>query len=84
MSEQTPEMWQEALEQKAMTCACRFEWRPKPDFSGAPPKLLEECGYHATRSRTLAAQRTALLELADEMERTGRQGDSAKIRTILG
>ncbi len=29
MSEQTPEMWQDALEQKAMTCACRFEWQPK-------------------------------------------------------
>ena len=56
----TPERWQEATEQKPRPCACLFEWRPVPDFSGVPPKLIDECGYHATRRRELEAKLAAL------------------------
>lgn len=34
-----------------MNCACVFENREQPDFSGRPPKLIEECGYHACLRR---------------------------------
>ena len=43
----------EALQRKPQGCACRFEWRPMPDFSGAPPKQLDECGFHAEQRRKL-------------------------------
>lgn len=34
-----------------MKCACVFEDREQPDFSGRHPVLLEECGYHACLRR---------------------------------
>ena len=49
-----PEKWQAALSQKPQPCACRFEWRPTPDFSGAPPVQLDECGFHAEQRRSLS------------------------------
>ena len=49
-----PEKWQAALSQKPQPCACRFEWRPTPDFSGAPPVQLDECGFHAQQRRSLS------------------------------
>lgn len=34
-----------------MKCACVFEDREQPDFSGRPAVVIEECGYHATLRR---------------------------------
>ena len=34
-----------------MKCACEFENREIPDFSGEPPVLISRCGYHAVERR---------------------------------
>ena len=45
---------------------------------------LLELEYVAHLERTLAAQRTALLALFDEAERTGSQGIAVRGREIIG
>lgn len=52
-SEKPGERWQGALTQRPQSCACRFEWREIPDFSGHPPKQLEECGFHYEQRKRL-------------------------------
>lgn len=56
--ERAKEKWRDALEQRPQPCACRFEWREIPDFSGLPPKQLDECGFHAEQRRELTALRS--------------------------
>jgi hypothetical protein len=34
-----------------MNCACVFENREQPDFTGRPPRLIEPCGFHAALAR---------------------------------
>ena len=59
------EIWQQAIAQDPTQCACRFEWRPTPDLSGAPPVQLDECGFHATHRREAAtALESAQAEIA--------------------
>lgn len=53
------------------------------DRMGNPQKVTH-AGFSRELERTLSAQRTALLALADEIERTGRQGDANRLREILG
>ena len=59
----TPELWRQSLEQKPMHCVCLFEYRPEVDFSGIPPRILEQCGYHSEQEKTLQ-QRSEKAEAA--------------------
>ncbi len=68
--------WLTGIKGAMRECECGHKF-PEPPRVRKPNKRIAEL------ERTLAAQRTALLALADEMERTGRQGDAGRIREIV-
>jgi hypothetical protein len=41
-------------EEIGVPCACRFEKRLDPDFSGIPPRQLDQCGFHEKALERLA------------------------------
>ena len=67
MTEPLSDTHGEAIVQRPQPCACRFEWRPMPDFSGAPPKQLDECGFHSEQRKKLEAQRPSLAAPKDDV-----------------
>ena len=56
-----------AIEQKPLPCACRFEWRQTPDFSGSPPVQLDQCGFHSTQKQALERERDLLRQMLAEL-----------------
>jgi len=84
MSEPTPRT--DALKAELVMAAhSRISEYPKDgwldNFCRIADKMLVS---HEELERTLAAQRTALLALFDEAERTGNQGIAVRGREILG
>lgn len=65
---ETPEKWESALQQRSQPCACRFEWREIPDFSGLPPKQVDECGFHAEQRRELERRLRAATQPVGDAE----------------
>ncbi len=68
--------WRTGVKGAMRECECGHIF-PEPPRTRKPDKRI------AALERTLAAQRTSLLALADEMERTGRQRDARRIREII-
>jgi len=72
------EIWKAATKQKPVHCACQFEWRQFPDFSGAKPLLLDECGYHAFIRTAHDAENKRLRESVEVAKKVTSQLESER------
>lgn len=61
-----------------MNCACVFEDRQDPDFSGKPPVLIDICAFHADAERKArVAERAKYEEVLEDKRRLTRELDVA-------
>lgn len=69
---------------EGVPCACRFERREDPDFSGRSPVQLDECGFHSEQrrkaERELAEAKANALAAWQSQAEWQRRADSASAK----